>query len=165
MAAKKIAPALAAGNSLVFKPASLTPLTTVKLFEIFHKLGFPKGCVNLVMGPGGTVGRELAQNVNVDMIAFTGSTETGQSIACSSIKNLKKTALELGGKSPCIIFADADIDQAVEWTMLGGFYNQGEVCQGKPRILVDRSIHNQFIMQLVKRTNMYADHRKSAGKP
>lgn len=153
MAVWKIAPALAAGNSIVFKPATVTPLTTVKLFEIFHKLRLPKGCVNLVLGSGSTVGRELAHNVNVDMVTFTGSTEVGQSIAYSAIKNLKKTGLELGGKSPNIIFADADIEQAVEWAMLGIFYNQGEVCSGGSRILVEKSIHHKFVQRLVERAN------------
>ena len=153
MAVWKIAPALAAGNSIIFKPASVTPLTAVKLFEIFHRLGMPEGSVNLVMGSGNTVGRELAQNTDVDMVTFTGSTEVGQGIAYSAIKNLKKTGLELGGKSPNIIFADADIEQAVEWAMLGIFYNQGEVCSGGSRILAERSIHRQFVQRLVERAN------------
>ena len=151
MAVWKIAPALAAGNSIVFKPASVTPLTAVRLFEIFDRVKLPKGCVNLVMGSGSTAGQALAESKDVDMIAFTGSTEVGQRIASASVGNLKKTGLELGGKSPNIIFADADIEAAVEWAMLGIFFNQGEVCSAGSRILVERSIHDEFVNRLVAR--------------
>ena len=125
----------------MFKPASLTPLSAVKLFEIIDEIGLPKGTANLVMGKGSTVGRELAQNSDVDMITFTGSTKVGQGIYRAASSNLKKIGLELGGKSPLIIFSSADIDQAVEWSMLGVFFNQGEVCSATSRILVERSIH------------------------
>ena len=151
MAVWKIAPALAAGNSVVFKPASVTPLTAVKLFEIFDRAGLPKGCVNLVMGSGSTAGHALAESPDVDMVSFTGSTQVGQSIAAAAVGNLKKTGLELGGKSPNIIFADADMEAAVEWAMLGVFFNQGEVCSAGSRILVQRSIHDQFVQRLVQR--------------
>lgn len=153
MAVWKIAPALAAGNSIILKPASVTPLTTIKLFEIFDRLELPKGCVNLIMGPGNTIGHKLAQSADVDMLTFTGSTATGQSISYAATENLKRTALELGGKSPNIIFDDADIEQAVEWAMIGIFYNQGEVCSGGSRILVHRNIHDAFTERLVERVN------------
>lgn len=151
MAVWKLAPALAAGNSIVFKPASITPLSTVALFEIFADSPLPKGCVNLVLGSGATVGQELAQNKDVDIITFTGSTEVGQSIAHAAVGNLKKVGLELGGKSPNIIFADADFEGAIEWAMIGIFLNQGEVCAAGSRIIIEESLKDKFIKRLVER--------------
>ena len=104
-----------------------------------------------MLGPGGSVGSELVENINVDMIAFTGSTEAGQQIARASVGNLKKTGLELGGKSPNIIFADSDLEQAVEWAMIGIFMNQGEICSGGSRILIESSMHDRFVSRLVER--------------
>ena len=149
----KLAPALAAGNSVVFKPSSNTPLSTVLLFEIFDSVGLPAGCANLVMGSGETVGQELARSHDVDMISFTGSTKVGQGIAKSSIGNLKKVGLELGGKSPNIIFADANLEGAVEWAMIGIFFNQGEVCAAGSRIIVEKSFKEKFVARLVERAN------------
>jgi betaine-aldehyde dehydrogenase len=153
MAAWKLAPALAAGNSVVFKPSSLTPLSTVLLFEIFDKSPLPAGTANLVMGSGGDVGAELAANNDVDMITFTGSTEVGRSIAVAAAGNLKKVGLELGGKSPNIIFADADLEGAVEWAMIGIFFNQGEVCSAGSRIIIEESLHDKFVKRLAERAN------------
>ena len=127
MAIWKIAPALAAGNSIVFKPSSNTPLSSIALFEVFDEIGLPKGTANLVLGSGATVGQEIAESKEVDMVTFTGSTEVGQGIAKAAAVNLKKTGLELGGKSPNVIFADSDFEGAVEWAMIGIFFNQGEV--------------------------------------
>ena len=137
MAIWKLAPALAAGNSVVFKPSSNTPLSTIKLFEVFDEVGMPKGSCNLVLGSGGVVGQHLAESKKVDMITFTGSTEVGQSIAKASVGNLKKIGLELGGKSPNVIFADADFEGAVEWAMIGIFFNQGEVCSAGSIIIIE----------------------------
>jgi betaine-aldehyde dehydrogenase len=153
MAVWKIAPALSAGNSIVFKPSSNTPLSSVILFEIMEEAGVPKGTVNLVMGSGGTVGNEIAASPDVDMITFTGSTEVGQEIAKAAIGNLKKVGLELGGKSPNIIFADADFEGAIEWAMIGIFFNQGEVCSAGSRIIIEESIKDEFVARLAQRAN------------
>lgn len=151
MAVWKLAPALAAGNSVVFKPSSNTPLSSIKLFEVFDEVGMPKGSCNLVLGSGGTVGEELSESKDVDMITFTGSTEVGQSIAKASVGNLKKIGLELGGKSPNVIFADADFEGAVEWAMIGIFFNQGEVCSAGSRIIIEESIKDKFVKRLKER--------------
>ena len=147
MSCWKLAPALAAGNSVVFKPSPKAPLSTIHLFEIFEEAGLPAGCANLLQGDA-DVGRELGENTDVDMIAFTGSTKVGQSLMRSAAANIKKIGLELGGKSPNVIFADADIDAAVEWAMIGIFFNQGEVCAAGSRILVEESIHDEFVSKL-----------------
>lgn len=149
----KLAPALAAGNSIIFKPSSNCVLSSIKLFEIFEEAGLPKGCANLVLGPGGSVGNELAENLDVDMIAFTGSTEVGQSIMKKAAGNVKKIGLELGGKSPNVIFTDADLDGAVEWAMIGIFLNQGEVCSAGSRIIIEESIKDEFVKRLAKKAN------------
>ena len=148
----KLAPALAAGNSVVFKPSSNCVLSSVHLFEIFEKVGLPKGCANLVLGPGSVVGNTLAESEDVDMITFTGSTEVGQSIMRAAAGNIKKIGLELGGKSPNVIFADADLDGAVEWAMIGIFLNQGEVCAAGSRIIMEKSIKDRFLEKLIKKT-------------
>lgn len=148
----KLAPALAAGNSVVFKPSSNCVLSSVHLFEIFEKVGLPKGCANLVLGPGSVVGNTLAESEDVNMITFTGSTEVGQSIMRAAAGNIKKIGLELGGKSPNVIFADADLDGAVEWAMIGIFLNQGEVCAAGSRIIIEKSIKDRFLEKLIKKT-------------
>lgn len=149
----KLAPALAAGNSVVYKPASNCVLSSIRLFELFEEVGMPKGCCNLVLGPGGTIGNELAENKDVDMITFTGSTQVGQSIMRAAAGNVKKIGLELGGKSPNVIFADADLEGAVEWAMIGIFLNQGEICSAGSRILVEESIKDKFVKRLAERAN------------
>ncbi len=153
MAVWKLAPALAAGNSIVFKPSSNTILSVIKLFEIFEEAGLPKGCANLVIGPGSTLGEELASNKDIDMVTFTGSTEVGQSIMRLAAGNIKKIGLELGGKSPNIIFADCDLDGAVEWAMIGIFFNQGEVCSAGSRILIEESIKDEFVKRLAEKAD------------
>ena len=147
----KLAPSLAAGNSVVFKPASCCVLSSIILFEIFEEAGLPAGAANLLLGPGETIGNELAANPDVDIITFTGSTVVGQSIMRQAAGNLKKIGLELGGKSPNIIFADADLEGAVEWAMIGIFLNQGEICSAGSRILVEESIHDKFVKRLAER--------------
>lgn len=152
MSVWKLAPALAAGNSIVFKPSPKAPLSTIKLFEIFEEAGLPKGCVNLVQGDA-DVGTEMGENKDVDMITFTGSTKVGQSLMRGAANNVKKIGLELGGKSPNIIFADADIEGAVEWAMIGIFFNQGEVCSAGSRIIIEESIKDEFVEKLAKKAN------------
>ncbi|NLK78844.1 MAG: aldehyde dehydrogenase family protein [Clostridiales bacterium] len=156
----KMAPALAAGNSIIFKPSSETVLSTIKMFEIFEKAGLPKGTVNLVIGPGSTVGNLLAESKDVDMVTFTGSTAVGQSIMRAAAGNVKKIGLELGGKSPNVIFADTDLDAAVEWAMIGIFFNQGEVCCAGSRIIIEKSIKDEFIKRFSQRAN-----RMTLGNP
>lgn len=150
MSVWKLAPALAAGNSVVFKPSPKAPLSTIRLFEIFDEVGLPKGCANLVQGDA-EVGTEMGENKEVDMIAFTGSTRVGQSLMRAAAGNVKKIGLELGGKSPNVIFADADIDGAVEWAMIGIFFNQGQVCSAGSRIIIEKSIKDEFVARLKKK--------------
>ncbi len=148
----KLAPAIAAGNTVVFKPSEITPLTAIKLFEIFEEVGFPKGVVNLVLGSGPVVGHEIAANMDVDKVAFTGGTATGRSIMQSATSNIKKISLELGGKSPNIVFADADFETAVDYALFAIFCNQGQVCSAGSRLLLEQSLYDKFIERLVERT-------------
>lgn len=146
----KIAPALAAGNTFIHKPASATPLTALKMAEIFQEAGIPKGVFNVVTGSGRTVGNALVENPKVKKIAFTGSTEVGKGIVKSGADTLKKVTLELGGKSPHIIFEDADLDAAVQHAMLAIFFNKGEFCMAGSRLLVQRSVYEDVLDRLVK---------------
>ncbi|MCK9905291.1 aldehyde dehydrogenase family protein, partial [Frankia sp. Cpl3] len=152
MAAWKLAPCLAAGNTTVFKPAEVTPLTAIKLFELIEEVGYPAGVANLVLGVGPVVGHELAASDLIDKVAFTGGTATGRSIMQAATGNLKKISLELGGKSPNIVFADADFETAVEFAMFAIFANQGQVCSAGSRLLLEDSIHDRFIEALVARS-------------
>ncbi|USG66948.1 aldehyde dehydrogenase family protein [Brevibacillus ruminantium] len=147
----KIAPALAAGNTIVFKPSEVTPVTAIKLFEILEEAGLPKGVANMVMGTGPVVGHELAASDLVDKVSFTGGTVTGRSIMTAAAGNLKKISLELGGKSPNIVFADADFETAVDYALFGIFANQGQVCSAGSRLLLEDSIHDRFVEKLVER--------------
>ncbi|WP_205093613.1 betaine-aldehyde dehydrogenase [Thalassobacillus pellis] len=147
----KIAPALAAGNTIVVKPSEITPLTTVKIFELMEQAGVPKGVVNLVLGPGYNVGSELSKNTDVDLISFTGGIKTGKKIMQAASTNVKKIALELGGKNPNIVFADADFETAVDQAMNAVFFHAGQVCSAGARLLVEESIHDSFVDELVKR--------------
>lgn len=149
----KLAPALAAGNSIIFKPSSETVLSTIKMFEIFDEVGLPKGVVNLVIGPGSSVGNYLAESHDVDMVTFTGSTKVGQGIMRAAAGNVKKVGLELGGKSPNVIFADTDLETIVEWAMMGIFFNQGEVCCAGSRIIIEKSIKDAFVKRFAERAN------------
>ncbi|MBI2159066.1 MAG: aldehyde dehydrogenase family protein [Candidatus Rokubacteria bacterium] len=147
----KIAPALAAGNTVVLKPASLTPLTALKFAELCQQAALPEGVFNVVTGPGGTVGMAMVRDPRVDKIAFTGSTEVGKAIMREAAGTLKRLSLELGGKSPNIVFADADMDAAVKGAMTGIFYNKGEVCAAGSRLFVEEKIHAEFMAQLTER--------------
>ena len=151
MATWKIAPALAAGNTIVFKPAEITPITVVHLFKIIEQVGVPAGVANLVLGPGSEIGHELANSLDVDKTSFTGGTSTGREIMMAATRNMKKISLELGGKSPVIIFADADFETAVDYALFAIFHNQGQVCSAGSRLLIEESIKERFIEQLVER--------------
>ncbi|MFC0560357.1 aldehyde dehydrogenase family protein [Halalkalibacter alkalisediminis] len=148
----KIAPALAAGNTIVFKPSELTPLTMIKLAELMKKCALPDGVFNLVIGDGQTVGQTLVTSEEVDKISFTGGTKTGRTINEQCARTFKRVSLELGGKSPLIVWDDANIDQAVEWTIFGAFFNQGEVCVASSRILVHENMYKPFIKKLIDKT-------------
>ena len=151
MAAWKLAPALAAGNTVILKPSELTPLTALELAKLIQTLDIPPGVLNLVTGPGPGVGEELASSMLVDKIAFTGGTATGRKIATGATTNLKKTTLELGGKNPNIIFADSDFEMAVDGALFGAFANQGEVCSAGSRLLVESSIHAKIVEAMLKK--------------
>jgi acyl-CoA reductase-like NAD-dependent aldehyde dehydrogenase len=145
MAAWKLGPALACGNTVVLKPAEQTPLTALKLAALIQEAGFPEGVVNVVPGFGPTAGGAIVRHPGVDKVAFTGSTEVGKIIQREAAGNLKSVSLELGGKSPNVVFADADIEKAVQGAIAGIFFNQGEVCCAGSRLFVEESIHDQFL--------------------
>jgi betaine-aldehyde dehydrogenase len=151
MAAWKLAPALAAGNTCILKPAELTPLTALRLGQLIEEAGFPKGVVNIVLGAGPIAGETLAAHADVDKVAFTGGTATGRKIVQAAIGNLKKTSLELGGKSPNVVFADADFETAVDYALFAIFAGCGQVCSAGSRLLVESSIHDRFVERLVER--------------
>jgi aldehyde dehydrogenase (NAD+) len=156
LAAWKIAPALACGNTVIVKPASQTPLTALALAEIALDVGLPPGVLNVLTGPGGTLGQAIVEHPGIDKIAFTGDTSTGKGIMRSAADTLKRITLELGGKSPNIVLADADVESAIRGATLGIFYGKGEVCAAGSRLLVDRSIKSEFIDKLVSRTKKMA---------
>ena len=152
MAMWKVAPALAAGNVVILKPASQTPLTAIAFGEIATEVGLPPGVLNVVTGGGSTVGQALVEHPGIDKIAFTGDTATGRQIMRSAADTLKHVTLELGGKSPNIVFPDADLDAAIRGATVGIFYGKGEVCAAGSRLLVDRSIKDQFLDKVAART-------------
>jgi len=146
MQAWKLAPALATGNTVVMKPAEQTPLTALRIGELIVEAGFPAGVVNLLPGYGPTAGAAIANHMDVDKVAFTGSTEVGHLIMESAAKsNLKRVTLELGGKSPNIVFADTDVDEAVEGAHFGLFFNHGQCCCAGSRVFVEQKIYDQFV--------------------
>ncbi|MGH9370021.1 MAG: aldehyde dehydrogenase family protein [Vicinamibacterales bacterium] len=151
LAAWKVAPALACGNTVILKPASQTPLTALALGEIAVEIGLPPGVLNVITGAGSTVGQAMVKHPGIDKIAFTGDTSTGKAIMKSAADTLKKITLELGGKSPNIVLADADMDAAIRGATVGIFYGKGEVCAAGSRLLVDRSITDEFIDKLAVR--------------
>jgi len=164
MVAWKIAPALACGNTIVLKPAEQTPLTALRLGEICQEAGLPDGVLNIVPGYGPTAGAALAEHMDVDKIAFTGGSATGRIIMQAASKNLKRITLELGGKSPNIVFADSDIDSAVDGAMTGIFFNQGEVCCAGSRLFIEKSIHEEFVDKLsIKAANMRIGNPEDTG--
>ena len=151
LAAWKIAPALACGNTVIVKPASQTPLTALALGEIAVEVGIPPGVFNVLTGSGATLGQAIVEHPGIDKIAFTGDTGTGKGIMRGAAGTLKKITLELGGKSPNIVLADADVEAAVRGATIGIFYGKGEVCAAGSRLLVDRSIKDEFIDKLAAR--------------
>lgn len=153
MSAWKLAPSLAAGNCVVFKPAESTPLTAIRVFELLEEVGIPAGVANLVLGAGETVGARLSEHLDIDKIAFTGGTDTGRLVMKAATSNMKNISLELGGKSPCIVFADADLEVAVDWALFAIFANQGEVCSAGSRLLLEESIYDRFVNRLAERAS------------
>lgn len=152
MAAWKLAPALAAGNTCVLKPSEYTPLTAIRLAELLQELELPEGVVNIVLGDG-KVGQPIAESMLVDKIAFTGSVKTGRLIAeCAARSNLKKVTLELGGKSPMVVFSDFDLDTAVDYALFAIYCNAGQVCSAGSRFIIEQSIHDQFVSKMVERS-------------
>ena len=149
MQAWKWAPALACGNTVVLKPAEQTPLTALRVAKLAQEVGFPEGVVNVVPGYGPTAGAALAAHLNVDKIAFTGETTTGKLVMTAAAQsNLKRVSLELGGKSPNIVFADADLDKAVEGAYFGLFFNQGQCCCAGSRLFVEEKIYDEFVARI-----------------
>ena len=148
IASWKFAPALAAGCTIILKPASETPLTALAIADVMQEAGFPAGAFNVVPGGGSTAGAALVRHPDVDKISFTGSTEVGRQIMKMAAETNKRVTLELGGKSPNIIFADADIPAAVKGTQTGIFYGKGEVCAAGSRLLVESSVHDEVVEQL-----------------
>ncbi|OSI24222.1 aldehyde dehydrogenase family protein [Neisseria dumasiana] len=146
----KLGPALAAGNTVVMKPSELTPLSTLKIAELIQKAGFPDGVVNIVAGYGNTAGQRIADHEDIAKVAFTGSTQTGQSIVRASAGNLKRLQLELGGKGANIVFEDADIDAAVNGSAWAIFHNQGQACIAGSRLMLHESIADEFLEKFVK---------------
>ncbi|MGH9779503.1 MAG: aldehyde dehydrogenase family protein, partial [Candidatus Acidiferrales bacterium] len=152
LASWKIAPALACGNTVIYKPAQLTSLTALKFAEICQQAGVPDGVVNVLTGKGSVIGMGLVKHPGVDKVALTGSTDTGKAVMRAGADTLKRITLELGGKSPNIILDDADLDAAVKGAYNGIFYGKGEVCAAGSRLFVDKKLHDDFMQKLLDRT-------------
>lgn len=151
MCGYKLGPALAAGNTVVLKPAEQTPLSALRLMRVIEEVGFPPGVVNLLTGFGPSAGAPLAAHPDVDKITFTGENATGQKILDAAKNNMKRISLELGGKSPSLVFADADLEAAVEGTFGAVYWNQGQCCIAGARVFVERSIRDEFVHRLLER--------------
>ena len=160
MAAWKLGPALACGNTVVLKPAEQTPLSILYFATLIEKAGFPPGVINILNGRGRVSGTALVTHPDVDKVAFTGSTQTGREIMKMAAGTLKNITLETGGKSPLIVFDDADLEQAAKWAHMGIMYNQGQVCTATSRVLVHDSVYDQFVTlfkQAMASTNKVGD--------
>ncbi|NKJ70751.1 aldehyde dehydrogenase family protein [Rhizobium leguminosarum bv. viciae] len=153
MAAWKVAPALAAGCTVVLKPAELTSLTALELAAVADEAGLPPGVLNIVTGAGSIAGQAIIDHRQVDKLAFTGSGPVGSKIMAAAARDIKRVSLELGGKSPFVVFEDADIDKAVEWIMFGIFWNQGQVCSATSRVLVQDTLYKRLLARLIEETN------------
>ncbi|MCI0184042.1 MAG: aldehyde dehydrogenase family protein [Acidibacillus sp.] len=151
MAAWKLAPALAAGCTIILKPASLTPITAIVLTEICQEAGVPDGVINVITGSGADVGAYLVEHPGVDKVAFTGETSTGKDIMARASQTIKRVTLELGGKSPNIVFADADFDAAIDGALFGIYYNTGQSCEARSRLFVHESIYDAFVDAFVEK--------------
>lgn len=160
LASWKVAPALAAGNTVVLKPSSQTPLSAIRLAEIAQEAGLPDGVLNLVTGPGSTVGMALVRHPGVDKVAFTGETTTGRTIMKECAATMKRLSLELGGKSPSVVFADADLELAAAGVFNSIYFNKGESCAAGSRLLVEKSVHEKLMSMLVERVK-----KTSVGDP
>ena len=147
----KVAPALAAGNTFVLKPSEITPLSTIKLVELLEEAQVPPGVVNLVLGAGSTVGAAMVRHPDVDLVSFTGGLVTGRSIMASAAEGVKKIALELGGKNPNVVCADADLDIAVDYALAAAFLDSGQVCSAGSRLIVADEVHDRFVAELADR--------------
>jgi betaine-aldehyde dehydrogenase len=150
----KVAPALAAGNTAVLKPSEVTPLTTIALVEAIEKAGVPAGVVNLVLGAGVPVGAALVGAPGVDLVSFTGGLATGRAIMRAAADDVKKVALELGGKNPNIVFADADLEAAIDGALSGAFVHAGQVCSAGTRLILEAPIHDEFVAELARRADL-----------
>jgi len=151
LATWKVAPALAAGCTIVLKPAPATPLTAIELGKIALEAGLPEGVLNIVTGPGPETGQAIVQSPLVDKISFTGSTATGKWIAAEAAKTIKRVTLELGGKSPSLVFEDADVDAAVAAALYGIFYNAGQCCEARSRVLVHERVYDAFLEKFAEK--------------
>ena len=151
MAAWKLAPALAAGNTLILKPASVTPITAIILGGICQAAGVPEGVVNVLTGPGKEIGQALAAHPGVDKVAFTGETETGRQIMATAAGTIKKVSLELGGKSPNIVFPDTNLEEAVNGSLFAVFTNAGQRCTARTRLFLHRDIHDDFLAEFARK--------------
>jgi betaine-aldehyde dehydrogenase len=147
----KVAPALAAGNTMVLKPSEVTPLTTILLVELLAEAGIPDGVVNLVLGSGAAVGAALVSDPRVDLVSFTGGLSTGRSIMRAAADSVKKVALELGGKNPDIVCADADLDAAIDGALTGVYLHAGQVCSAGTRLILHTDIHDEFVTEFARR--------------
>ena len=149
----KIAPALVAGNTVVFKPSTLTPFTGAKVVEIFEQAGIPSGVLNMVIGSGGEVGDELLQHADVRAISFTGSNEVGSELYAQGARRMKKCQCEMGGKNPLVVLADADLPLAVESTLFGAFASTGQRCTATSRVIIEEKVADQFVGMLLGRAS------------
>ncbi|MBO3741149.1 aldehyde dehydrogenase family protein [Actinoplanes flavus] len=147
----KVAPALAAGNTFVLKPSELTPSTAIRLIGLLAEAGLPDGVANLVLGAGPEVGAPLAEDPRVDLISFTGSLATGRALMAAAAATVKRVALELGGKNPNVVFADADVETAVDFALTAVFLHSGQVCSAGARLIVEESLHGTFVDAVVER--------------
>ncbi|GAA4558945.1 aldehyde dehydrogenase family protein [Planotetraspora kaengkrachanensis] len=149
----KVAPALVAGNTFVLKPSELTPSTAIMLMRLLEEAGLPAGVANLVLGAGASAGAPLAEHPDVDLVSFTGGLATGRTVMASAAATVKKVALELGGKNPNIVFADADFEAAVDFALTAVFLHSGQVCSAGARLLVEDSLHDAFVDEVVRRAS------------
>lgn len=147
----KVAPALAAGNTFVLKPSELTPATAILLMRVLDEAGLPPGVANLVLGAGAEVGAPLAEHPDVDLVSFTGGLQTGRGLMAAAAATVKRVTLELGGKNPNVVFADADFDAAVDFALTAVFLHSGQVCSAGTRLVVEESIHDAFVDAVVDR--------------
>ena len=150
----KVAPALAAGCSFILKPSELTPSTAIHLMKLLEEVGIPVGVANLVTGAGSVIGDTLTSDPRVDLVSFTGGLHTGKRIMAKAAETVKRVALELGGKNPNIIFADADLDAAIDFAVTAAFLHSGQVCSAGTRLILERPIHDRVVKEIVRRAKL-----------